>query len=112
MKGRPREAGLVAGPLGKIAGPLGVEPVPVDDPRAAKRLGIVMDDGGIGDAEAEAAETEVWLELAVRCGYLDEARRSELEQHYEHIMGKLVTMLSNPDQWVIHTMHEEEPDYV
>jgi len=24
----------------------------------------------LGDAEAEAAETEVWLEMAVRCGYL------------------------------------------
>src|SRR5512137_2573799 len=54
----------------------------------------------LSDAEAEAAETEVWLELAVRCGYLDESRRSELEQHYEHIMGKLVNMLSHPDQWV------------
>src|SRR5512143_2029880 len=34
----------------------------------------------LSDAEAEAAETGVWLELAVRCGYLDEARSSELEQ--------------------------------
>ena len=24
----------------------------------------------LSDAEAEAAETEVWLEMAVRCGYL------------------------------------------
>ena len=24
------------------------------------------------DAEAEAAETELWLEVAVRCGYLDQ----------------------------------------
>jgi four helix bundle protein len=66
----------------------------------------------LSDAEAEAAETEVWLELAVRCGYLDETRRRELEQEYEHIMGKLVTMLSHPDQWAIRTVREEGPDYV
>jgi four helix bundle protein len=65
----------------------------------------------LSDAEAEAAETEVWLELAVRCGYLDKAKSSELEQEYEHILGKLVTMLSHPDQWTIRAVREEEADY-
>jgi four helix bundle protein len=27
--------------------------------------------GKLSDAEAEAAETQVWIEFAVRCGYLD-----------------------------------------
>jgi four helix bundle protein len=65
----------------------------------------------LSDAETEAAETEVWLELAVRCGYLDPAKSVELEQEYEHILGKLVTMLSHPDQWTIRTVREEEADY-
>jgi len=65
----------------------------------------------LSDAEAEAAETEVWLELAVRCGYLDPAKSSEFEQEYEHILRKLVTMISHPDQWTIRTVREEGADY-
>jgi four helix bundle protein len=65
----------------------------------------------LSDAEAEAAETEVWLELAVRCGYLDATKAAELEQGYEHILGKLVTMISHPDQWTIRSVREEEPEY-
>jgi hypothetical protein len=36
----------------------------------------------LSDIEAEAAETEVWHDLAVRCGYLDPAKSVELEQAY------------------------------
>ncbi len=65
----------------------------------------------LSDAEAEAAETEVWLEFAVRCGYLSQDKRNALEQDYEHILGKLVIMLSHPDQWTIHSIREDEADY-
>jgi len=65
----------------------------------------------LSDAEAEAAETEVWLELAVRCGYLDQATSASLEQHYEHILGKLVTMISHPDQWALPSAREESAEY-
>lgn len=65
----------------------------------------------LSDAEGEAAETEVWLELAVRCGYLDRAVAAALEQQYEHILGKLVNMISHPEQWAIPAVHEEETTY-
>ncbi|HNS51547.1 MAG TPA: four helix bundle protein [Anaerolineae bacterium] len=65
----------------------------------------------LSDAEAEAAETEVWLELAVRCGYLDATKAAALEHEYEHILGKLVTMISHPDQWTIRTVREEGAGY-
>jgi four helix bundle protein len=65
----------------------------------------------LNDAEAEAAETQVWLELAVRCGYLDPAKSAQLEQDYEHILGKLVNMISHPEQWAIRTVHDEGVDY-
>jgi four helix bundle protein len=65
----------------------------------------------LSDAEAEAAETQVWLEIAVRCGYLDSAKAAAFEQKYEYILGKLVTMISHPDQWTIRTIHEEGIDY-
>ena len=65
----------------------------------------------LSDAEAEAAETEVWLEMAVRCGYLDQSKSAVLEQHYEHILGKLIIMMSHPDQWTIRSIKENEADY-
>jgi four helix bundle protein len=65
----------------------------------------------LNDAEAEAAETQVWLEMAVRCGYLDQADSATLEQKYEHILGKLVMMINHPDQWTIRSIREEEADY-
>lgn len=66
----------------------------------------------LSDAEAETAETQVWLELAVRCGYLDQTKADTLEQEYEHILGKLVNMISRPDQWIIRSIREEQADYV
>ena len=65
----------------------------------------------LSDAEAEAAETQVWLEIAVRCGYLERTKSAELEQEYEHILGKLVIMISHPEQWTIRAVREEEATY-
>ena len=65
----------------------------------------------LSDAEAEAAETQVWLEIAVRCGYIDSASSAALEQEYERILGKLVNMINHPDQWTIRSVHEEETSY-
>jgi four helix bundle protein len=53
----------------------------------------------LSDAEAEAAEKQVWLEFAVRCGYLDTAAGRELYQIYDHILGKLVVMISRSEDW-------------
>ena len=55
----------------------------------------------LNDSEAEAAETQVWLEFAVKCGYLDSAIARELYVTYDNILGKLVTMICHPEQWVI-----------
>ncbi len=65
----------------------------------------------LSDAEAEAAETQVWLEISIRCGYLDQSKFAALEISSEHILGKLVIMMSHPDQWVIKSIREEEADY-
>ncbi len=55
----------------------------------------------LNTSEAEAAETQVWLEFAVTCGYLEKGTARELYTTYNNILGKLVTMIRNPDQWVI-----------
>ena len=55
----------------------------------------------LSDADAESAETQAWLEFALKCGYLDQELFSELDGAYDHIMGKLVTMLTRPEQSAI-----------
>jgi len=55
----------------------------------------------LSDADAEAAETQVWLEFALKCGCLDGKLFDELDAVYDKIFGKLVKMLTRPDQWAI-----------
>jgi four helix bundle protein len=55
----------------------------------------------LSDAEAEAAETQVWIEFSVKCGYFPSDKADELDGQYENIQGKLVNMLSHPEKWRI-----------
>ncbi len=55
----------------------------------------------LSDAESEACETQVWLDFARSCGYLDIETTTVLEQTYEKIMGQIVLMIENADQWLI-----------
>ncbi len=55
----------------------------------------------LSDAEAEVAETEVWIEFSAKCGYFPLDQAEELDRQYENIQGKLVNMLSHPEQWRI-----------
>ena len=53
----------------------------------------------LSDADAEAAETQVWLDIAVRCGYLDDTVRDELTDRYDHICAQLAKMMADADRW-------------
>jgi four helix bundle protein len=55
----------------------------------------------LSDADSEAAETQVWLEFALKCRYLDQKLFDELNKAYDHIMGKIVNMIVHPEQWRI-----------
>ncbi len=55
----------------------------------------------LSDAEAEAAETQVWIEYSVKSGYLGLNDADKLDKQYESIQGKLIQMLTHPDQWCI-----------
>jgi four helix bundle protein len=55
----------------------------------------------LSDAEAEAAETQVWLEFAVQCHYLEVELGQELLTSYDNILGKLVSMINNPKPWLL-----------
>ncbi len=56
----------------------------------------------LSDAESEACETQVWLEFANRCHYLDETTKAELDNAYEQILSQLVRMIDESDKWLIH----------
>ena len=53
----------------------------------------------LGDSEAEAAETQVWLQFAVECEYLNRGSAAELYTEYDNILGMLVNMITHADQW-------------
>ena len=55
----------------------------------------------LSDAEAEAAETQVWIEFAVKSGYLTSDQADELDGLYDNIQGKVVNMLTHPEKWSI-----------
>ncbi len=55
----------------------------------------------LSDAESEAAETQVWLEFATQCAYLQRDRASDLYQAYDEILRMLVAMINKPQSWVI-----------
>lgn len=47
------------------------------------------------------AETEVWLDFALRCGYLGKTDHTELRDDYDHICRMLTKMMANPESWCI-----------
>jgi len=51
------------------------------------------------DSEGEAAETQVWLDYALECGYIDIQKHSELFDKYDHIISMLVNMSIKPENW-------------
>jgi len=55
----------------------------------------------LNDAESEACETQVWLEFAQRCHYLDEQTSQQLDGAYDQVIGQLVRMIQEADKWTI-----------
>ena len=55
----------------------------------------------ISDAETEAAETQVWIEFASRCKYIDHQTFEMLMEKYEHIISQLVLMVKDANKWLI-----------
>ncbi|MEI6140721.1 MAG: four helix bundle protein [Mariniphaga sp.] len=53
----------------------------------------------LNESEAEAAETQNWLDFAFSCGYLDEDSYHFLDKEYDIIIGMLVNMQRNSDKW-------------
>lgn len=55
----------------------------------------------ISYADAEAAETQVWLEFAKECGYLDSTAMEELYAGYDAMLGTFVGMMTHTSSWTL-----------
>ena len=55
----------------------------------------------LSDSECEAAETQVWLQFAVECGYIDRDCAVPFYQTYDEILRMLVAMIHSPESWTI-----------
>jgi four helix bundle protein len=55
----------------------------------------------LSDCEGESAETQVWLEFAVKCKYMKRDEAAALYKAYDEIIGTFVGMINHPETWVI-----------
>jgi four helix bundle protein len=53
----------------------------------------------LSDCETEAAETQVWLDYSLECGYLSKDSYERLFNEYDKLIGKLVVMMRHPEKW-------------
>lgn len=55
----------------------------------------------LSDSEGEAAETQVWLDYALACGYIEDKLYHDLTDKYDHIIAMIVNMIRKPGNWSI-----------
>ena len=63
----------------------------------------------LSDSEAEAAETQTWIEFAVKCNYLDVETGRELYGSYNQVLSGLVNMINNPTPWLMQYSNKKTP---
>jgi four helix bundle protein len=56
----------------------------------------------LSDSEAEAAETQVWLDYSLECGYITIDTYREFYEEYDRILGKIVMMIYQSEKWILH----------
>jgi four helix bundle protein len=55
----------------------------------------------LSDAEGEAAETQVWLEFAVKFEYIEREAAENLYRTYDEILATIVGMINHPETWIL-----------
>lgn len=67
----------------------------------------------LSDADAEAAETQSWLDFALDHGYITRNEYNELDDRYDKVQGSLISMMNDSDQWCspAKSVSEEDLDY-
>lgn len=55
----------------------------------------------LNDCEGEAAETQTWIEFAVRCNYISREAGAALYKTYDSILSTFVGMINHSDTWIL-----------
>lgn len=55
----------------------------------------------LADADAEATETQVWLNFAQDCGYLSPEQHQQLSSRYDEVGRMLGSMIRSPDKFIL-----------
>jgi four helix bundle protein len=55
----------------------------------------------LNDAETEAGESQVHIEIALGHGYIDQQEFKELDDAYEKVQSQIINMIDHADRWVI-----------
>ena len=53
----------------------------------------------LNDSESLACASQVWIEFARKCGYIDDDVCQELDSAYDQILGQLFKMIKESDKW-------------
>jgi four helix bundle protein len=53
----------------------------------------------LSDAETEAGESQVHIEIALRHGYIDQQEFKELDDAYEKVQSQIINMIDHVDRW-------------
>jgi len=55
----------------------------------------------LSDSDAEATETQVWLDFALDCAYISKRKHEELVKGYEEVGKMLGSMIAAPEKFQI-----------
>jgi len=55
----------------------------------------------LSDAEGESAESQVWIQFSVKCGYLDRETGARIYTIYDDILRTIVGMINHPETWTL-----------
>jgi four helix bundle protein len=55
----------------------------------------------LSDSEAEAAESQVWLQFAVECEYADRDLVRQLYSSYDEVVAMIVHMIHHSEKWTL-----------
>ena len=53
----------------------------------------------LNESEAEAAETQNWLDFSLECKYINKSTYTKLYKEYDGIIGMLVNIQKSPEKW-------------
>src|SRR5262249_23810411 len=55
----------------------------------------------LSECEGEAAETQTWIEFAVKCRYIAREQGLTLFKTYDEVLAILVSMINEPRKWLV-----------